>query len=190
MARIERLVAEMRKNPANVRFSDLVRVCDHYFGDARQTGSSHRIYKTPWQGDPREHSGKPRWEGEGVSGTAGSRCHRPDRKQMMMVNYEHYTYRVTWSEEDGEYVGLCAEFPSLSYLDEKRAAALEGIVDVVRQVVADMAENGEAVPEPLADKTYSGKFQVRIPPHQHRMLAIQAAEEGVSLNRYISAKLT
>jgi hypothetical protein len=53
MARIERLVAEMRKNPANVRFSDLVRVCDHYFGDARQTGGSHRIYKTPWQGDPR-----------------------------------------------------------------------------------------------------------------------------------------
>lgn len=43
----------MRKNPANVRFSDLVRVCDHYFGDARQTGGSHRIYKTPWQGDPR-----------------------------------------------------------------------------------------------------------------------------------------
>lgn len=108
----------------------------------------------------------------------------------MMVNYEHYTYRVTWSEEDGEYVGLCAEFPSLSYLDKKRATALEGIVDVVRQVVADMAENGEAVPEPLAEKTYSGKFQVRIPPHQHRMLAIQAAEEGVSLNRYISAKLT
>lgn len=107
-----------------------------------------------------------------------------------MVNYEHYTYRVTWSEEDGEYVGLCAEFPSLSYLAEKRATALEGIVDVVRQVVADMAENVETVPEPLAEKTYSGKFQVRIPPHQHRMLAIQAAEEGVSLNRYISAKLT
>ena len=53
MARIERLVAEMRKNPANVRFSDLVRVCEHYFGNARQTGSSHRIYKTPWRGDPR-----------------------------------------------------------------------------------------------------------------------------------------
>ena len=107
-----------------------------------------------------------------------------------MVNHEHYTYRITWSEEDGEYVGLCAEFPSLSYLDENRDAALHGIVDVVRQVVEDMTANGEPVPEPLAEKSYSGRFQVRIPPHQHRMLAIQAAEEGVSLNRFVSAKLS
>lgn len=106
-----------------------------------------------------------------------------------MVNHEHYTYRVTWSAEDEEYVGLCAEFPSLSYLDENRDAAFNGIVDLVRQVVEDLMENGEPVPQPIAEKSYSGKFQVRIPPHQHRMLAIQAAEEGVSLNRYISAKL-
>lgn len=53
MSRIDRLIAEMRKNPANVRFDDLVRVCNHYFGAARQTGTSHCIYKTPWQGDPR-----------------------------------------------------------------------------------------------------------------------------------------
>jgi hypothetical protein len=43
----------MRRNPKGVSFSDLCKVCEHYFGDARQTGSSHRIYKTPWQGDPR-----------------------------------------------------------------------------------------------------------------------------------------
>jgi hypothetical protein len=43
----------MRRNPKGVSFSDLCKVCDHYFGEARQTGSSHRIYKTPWQGDPR-----------------------------------------------------------------------------------------------------------------------------------------
>lgn len=43
----------MKKNPKGVRFSDLCKVCDHYFGEARQTGSSHRVYKTPWQGDPR-----------------------------------------------------------------------------------------------------------------------------------------
>lgn len=43
----------MEHNQNNVRFSDLCKVCDHYFGNARQTGSSHRIYKTPWQGDPR-----------------------------------------------------------------------------------------------------------------------------------------
>jgi hypothetical protein len=51
--RIERLVADMRQNQTNVRFSDLVRVCDHYFGEARQRGTSHCVYKTPWQGDPR-----------------------------------------------------------------------------------------------------------------------------------------
>ena len=43
----------MKLNPANVRFSDLCKVCDFYFGEPRQKGSSHRIYKTPWQGDPR-----------------------------------------------------------------------------------------------------------------------------------------
>src|SRR6185295_18858214 len=103
--------------------------------------------------------------------------------------HEHYTYRVIWSEEDQEYVGLCAEFPSLSYLDEAQVDALKGIVDRVAQVVADMVETGESIPEPLAEKKFSGKFQVRIPPEQHRMLAIKAAEEKVSLNRYISAKL-
>jgi predicted HicB family RNase H-like nuclease len=106
-----------------------------------------------------------------------------------MVNYKHYTYRVMWSEEDQEFVGLCAEFPSLSFLDEDMTAALNGIVDVVGQVVADMTGNNELIPEPIADRHFSGKFQVRIPPEQHRMLAVRAAEEGVSLNRYISAKL-
>jgi hypothetical protein len=43
----------MRNNPANIPFSELCRICDRYFGTARQSGSSHRIYKTPWQGDPR-----------------------------------------------------------------------------------------------------------------------------------------
>jgi hypothetical protein len=43
----------MRSNPRGVRFADLCRVCDHYFGPPRQQGSSHRIYRTPWPGDPR-----------------------------------------------------------------------------------------------------------------------------------------
>ncbi len=103
-----------------------------------------------------------------------------------MVNHEHYTYRVIWSAEDGEFVGLCTEFPSLSWLDNTIQGALNGIVDLVKTVIADMATTGETMPEPLSHKRYSGKFQVRIPPEQ---LAIQAAEEKVSLNRYISAKL-
>jgi hypothetical protein len=53
MDKISELVARMQENPGNVKFSDLCRVCEHYFGDARQKGTSHRIYKTPWPGDPR-----------------------------------------------------------------------------------------------------------------------------------------
>jgi len=106
-----------------------------------------------------------------------------------MVNYEHYTYKVTWSAEDQEFVGLCAEYPSLSYLDEDRPTALEGITNLVKDVVADMEANGEKIPEPIAEKSYSGKFQVRIPSALHRRLAIEAAEENVSLNRLVSHKL-
>lgn len=106
-----------------------------------------------------------------------------------MVNYEHYSYRVIWSAEDEEYVGLCAEYPSLSYLDEDRLAALQGITELVKSVVADLEANGEKVPEPISEKEYSGKFQVRITPERHRMLAIEAAEQNVSLNRYVSHKL-
>jgi hypothetical protein len=53
MAQIKKLVALFKENSNNVKFNDLVKVCDHYFGDYRQSGSSHRVYKTPWQGDPR-----------------------------------------------------------------------------------------------------------------------------------------
>ena len=53
MATIDSILKKMVATPKNIRFSDLCRVCDSYFGEARQSGSSHRVYKTPWQGDPR-----------------------------------------------------------------------------------------------------------------------------------------
>lgn len=49
----EKVLAQMRREPANVRFSDLYRLCEAYFGKARQSGSSHAVFRTPWQGDPR-----------------------------------------------------------------------------------------------------------------------------------------
>jgi predicted HicB family RNase H-like nuclease len=103
---------------------------------------------------------------------------------------DKYTYRVTWSEEDGEYVGLCAEFPSLSWLADTQEAALAGIRDTVSQVIEDMQSTGEPIPEPLAIRKYSGKFTVRVPPEVHRKLQIQAAESNVSFNRLISSKLS
>jgi predicted HicB family RNase H-like nuclease len=105
------------------------------------------------------------------------------------MNPNHYTYKVTWSVDDDEHVGLCAEFPSLSWLAATPDAALSGIRRVVRQVIADMQTKGESIPQPLAVKNYSGEFRVRIPPDVHRALALQAAEQGVSLNRLASAKL-
>ena len=53
MAQIKKLLTQIRNNPQNVRFTDLVKVCDYYFGEPRQKGTSHQVYKTPWQGDPR-----------------------------------------------------------------------------------------------------------------------------------------
>ncbi len=53
MASTQEILAQMRRNPKGVRFSDLSKVCEHFFGAPRQTGSSHRVYKTPWRGDPR-----------------------------------------------------------------------------------------------------------------------------------------
>ncbi len=108
----------------------------------------------------------------------------------MALKDDRYTYRMTWSEDDKEYVGLCAEFPSLSWLARTPEAALKGIRKVVAQVVRDMRQRGEPVPEPLASRRYSGKFMVRVPPDVHRDLAIQAAEAGVSLNRLASSKLS
>ena len=102
---------------------------------------------------------------------------------------DKYTYRVTWSEEDGEYVGLCAEFPSLSWLAGSQEEALKGIRDLVKQVIQDMQASDEEIPEPLATRKYSGKFTVRVPPEVHRKLQIQAAEAKVSFNRLISSKL-
>ena len=105
------------------------------------------------------------------------------------MNPDHYAYRVIWSAEDEEYVGLCSEFPSLSWLEPTPDEAFSGIRRVVAEVLEDMLEDGETPPEPIADRSYSGNFMVRVPPELHRALALRAAEEGVSLNRLVSARL-
>src|ERR1017187_6618297 len=109
---------------------------------------------------------------------------------MSHKSLDHYTYRVTWSQEDCEYLALCAEFPSLSWLASAPETALAGIRKVVAASVADMVADGDVPPTPLAEKRYSGEFRVRIPPQVHRALALEAAEQGISLNRLASAKLT
>ena len=108
---------------------------------------------------------------------------------MKAIRGDHYTYRVTWSEEDKEYVGLCAEFPSLSWLASAPEAALRGIRSVVAEAVVDMQKHREPIPEPLSSRCFSGKFMARVPPDVHRELAVEAAKAGVSLNRLATVKL-
>ncbi|HEX7386943.1 MAG TPA: toxin-antitoxin system HicB family antitoxin [Castellaniella sp.] len=105
------------------------------------------------------------------------------------MDLKHYTYRVIWSEEDQEHVGLCTEFPSLSWLDSDVAGALRGIMQVVAAAASDMQANGETLPLPMSERQFSGRFAVRVPPMIHRKLAAEAAEKGVSMNRLVSAKL-
>jgi predicted HicB family RNase H-like nuclease len=106
-----------------------------------------------------------------------------------MLKNDRYTYRITWSADDEEYVGLCAEFPSLSWLAPDPDLALQGIRQLVADVVEDMLRNKEQIPESISNRKFSGRFLVRIPPELHRQLFIEAAEAGVSLNRLASDKL-
>jgi len=108
---------------------------------------------------------------------------------MEKFNPEHYAYRVDWSEEDQEFVGTCVEFPSLSWLEESQVDALSGIRELVKETIDDLALAGELIPEPINKKSYSGKLSLRMTPQQHRRLAMEAAEERVSINRLVNSRL-
>jgi hypothetical protein len=53
MASAQKILEQMRSEPANIRFADLKKVCEAYFGKPRQSGTSHAIFRIPWPGDPR-----------------------------------------------------------------------------------------------------------------------------------------
>jgi predicted HicB family RNase H-like nuclease len=100
-----------------------------------------------------------------------------------------YLYSVVWSEEDEAFIGRVLEFPSLAAHGSTQAKALSEIRSVVQHAFEDMLDSGEDLPEPLNKRPYSGKLNVRLPKYLHRQLALEAAEEGVSLNQLISTKL-
>lgn len=109
---------------------------------------------------------------------------------MKIMDYvDRYTYRVQWSDEDEEFVATCAEFPSLSWVDSDRVKALQGILGLVKEVVEEMGHSQEKIPTPFSSKDFSGKFNVRMPRELHRRLAIESAEQNVSLNQYVVTKL-
>ena len=126
-------------------------------------------------------------KGKALSGKAGRAGDSKAQENRLAV--DHYAFRIFWSAEDRRYVGTCAEFPSLSHLDASPAKALKGIRDLIESAILELNKNGEEVPPPISERPYSGAFKVRVPPLLHRRLVMEAAEQGVSLNRLVSAKL-
>lgn len=141
---------------------------------------------------PREHSERPR-QSQALPGAAGPHRDREEGGRLMQTlpttDISHYTYRVTWSVEDQEFVATCLEFPSLSWLAASQVDALTGLENLIAEITQDMTAQGEPVPDPLAERTYSGKFNLRVGEALHRRLAIEAAEEKLSINQLIVRRL-
>lgn len=108
---------------------------------------------------------------------------------MPTVDISHYTYRVTWSVEDHEFVATCLEFPSLSWLAATQVDALTGLETLIAEIDRDMTAQGEPIPRPLSERAFSGKFNLRVGEALHRRLAIEAAEEKLSINQLIVRRL-
>lgn len=109
--------------------------------------------------------------------------------EQPQVDVTHYTYRVSWSPEDDEFVASVVEFPSLSWLAPSQVEALRGLESLVKEVVDDLRESGEEVPEPISERSYSGKFNLRLGEDLHREVALRAAEANISINQWVVRKL-
>lgn len=116
---------------------------------------------------------------------------KQNKATAVMPKYkaEEYNYTVAWSEEDEAFIGRVSEFSSLAADGETLQDALLEIIEVVRLAIEDLVESGEPIPTPFAKRSFSGRFNVRMPEHLHRQLAIEAQHQGVSLNRWVNAKL-
>jgi predicted HicB family RNase H-like nuclease len=103
---------------------------------------------------------------------------------------DHYRYAVQWSRDDEEFVATIAEFPSLSWLASDQLDALRGLEELVQSVIDDMRASGETVPEPFAERSYSGRLNLRVSERLHRKLAVEAVQHNQSLNSYVSQLLS
>jgi predicted HicB family RNase H-like nuclease len=108
---------------------------------------------------------------------------------MVSTNFEQYLYSVGWSEEDDAFIARVAEFPSLAAHGDTQEEALGEIKEVVRSVLSDLTENNEPAPEPLGKRSFSGRLVLRMPEYLHRKLALEASQQGVSLNQLLNHKL-
>ena len=101
----------------------------------------------------------------------------------------HYTYRVEWSPATAEFVGRCIEFPSLSRWAPTAQEALVSVAQAVDEHVAERRREHFDIPAPFTERPYSGKFVVRTSPALHARLAVEAAEQNVSMNHWVVQKL-
>ncbi|HET9874792.1 MAG TPA: type II toxin-antitoxin system HicB family antitoxin [Mycobacterium sp.] len=101
----------------------------------------------------------------------------------------HYTYRAQWSSEHDEYVGRCIELPRLTHWAPTMPEAIAGVARAVDEFIAERESFGEDVPPPLTEHRYSGNFLVRTSPALHARLAVEAAEQNVSMNQWVIQKL-
>lgn len=101
-----------------------------------------------------------------------------------------HRYSVQWSPEDQEFVATVLEFPPLSWLDEDEFEALRGIERLVSDVIDELTQSGDPVPEPIATQKFSGRLNLRVPPELHRKLPIEAANHGLPLNKYATERVT
>ncbi|MEM1042326.1 MAG: toxin-antitoxin system HicB family antitoxin [Bacteroidota bacterium] len=106
-----------------------------------------------------------------------------------MASPTDYQLSLDWSPDDREYVVTFPAFPLLSVLDEDPQRAVAEALDLLRDVLADMAEAGDPLPRPDSLSAFSGDFHVRMPRSLHARLAQAADREGVSLNQLIVTRL-
>ena len=105
------------------------------------------------------------------------------------LHVDRYTYRVSWSAADSEFVASVLEFPSLSWIATTRNKALNGLTSLVEEVLQDMIQSGEEIPQPWDEREFSGKFNLRLGPDLHKRIALEAAVHNESMNSYIIKKL-
>ena len=95
-----------------------------------------------------------------------------------------YTYRAEWSAEHGEYVGRCIELSWLSRWAPTMQQAIADVEQAVDEYIAECEADDHEPPAPITERKFSGKFVVRTSPALHARLAVEAAEQNVSLNQW------
>ncbi len=109
---------------------------------------------------------------------------------MRRYKAEDYTFRVFWSEDDEAWIAVCDEFKLMSFIDEEsQFDAFTGMVNLLQSTLDDLYKEGKEPPVPFSKRKYSGKFPLRMTPEQHRRIAMEAAEMGVSMNQLLVSRI-